>query len=283
MTKKRPTVKKSKKKIERDLVTGRRYNKESLLQALHDKTLEISPSALKSFRDFGPRGFIRYYCDPKTPPSTDMILGSAVDCFVLTPDDFDKQFFILDPEERPEPEKTFAAKVNKEWKAKILEDNKDKEVLDKDTMMSIEIIAEQLKVTGNFGFDCFKGKAQAVAEGEYMDYIFKGYMDLYLPDNVIYDLKKVPSARFSDVRWKLEREYITQMASYWWMSDMNCRAEFICFDKNSVTIPVTVSEQKLVAEVSNIKDLFGHLDRAVQEEAWDIGAEFLHGGNFHLF
>ena len=56
----------------------------------------------------------------KGTPATE--LGKAFHSLLLEPDTFEKDIFIWDENERPEPTKTFASKANKQWKAEKMEE-----------------------------------------------------------------------------------------------------------------------------------------------------------------
>ena len=55
----------------------------------------------------------------KGTPETE--LGKAYHSLLLEPDTFKESVFVWDENDRPEPNKTFASKANKEWKANLME------------------------------------------------------------------------------------------------------------------------------------------------------------------
>lgn len=55
--------------------------------------------------------------------------GNAFEMALLEPHNVDKYVVGFDAEDRPEPDKTFASKLNKEWKANFYEKNKDKYII----------------------------------------------------------------------------------------------------------------------------------------------------------
>ena len=61
----------------------------------------------------------KYRLDNPQEPTEAMIFGTAFHCFVLEPKNFEKNYSILDLDNRPEPDKTMASNKNKEWKAKL--------------------------------------------------------------------------------------------------------------------------------------------------------------------
>lgn len=51
--------------------------------------------------------------------SSAMELGTMIHCAIITPELFGSTYVVFDPDQRPSPEQTFNAKVNKEWKERI--------------------------------------------------------------------------------------------------------------------------------------------------------------------
>jgi len=81
----------------------------------HARTDLISNSLLSQYADCPAR--YKFQVDnPIHEPTDAMKIGSLAHTFILEPENLDKEFFILDPMKRPEPDKTFASKLNKDWK-----------------------------------------------------------------------------------------------------------------------------------------------------------------------
>lgn len=57
-------------------------------------------------------------------------LGSLVHCIVLEPLEVEKRFAMFSTDARPEPDKTMASKLNKEWKAEFIKLNEFKIVME---------------------------------------------------------------------------------------------------------------------------------------------------------
>lgn len=74
----------------------------------------ISNSQLTAFKR-SPAHWKQYVTEPKkqTPAMT---MGSLCHCLALEKQEFDNDFFLLDLDQRPIPEKDFRTKVNAEWK-----------------------------------------------------------------------------------------------------------------------------------------------------------------------
>ena len=83
----------------------------------------------------------------QVPSSTALDFGHAYHSYILEPETFDSQYFIYDSTKRPEPDKTFAAKENKEWKAEQYETAaaQKKAVLEASDFLRIQLMAAQLK------------------------------------------------------------------------------------------------------------------------------------------
>jgi len=58
-----------------------------------------------------------------------MQFGSAAHSFVLEPETFEAEVFVMNELMRPEPDKTFVSTKNREWKANIIEANSNKTII----------------------------------------------------------------------------------------------------------------------------------------------------------
>jgi hypothetical protein len=67
-----------------------------------------------------------YYKEAIQEDTPALIFGSAYHCFVLEPELFAKEYYVLDPEDRPDKTKTMAANDNKYWKADLVDTYQDK-------------------------------------------------------------------------------------------------------------------------------------------------------------
>lgn len=261
---------------------GVRKVAERIKHYLTTGVLDISPSSYKRFIDYGPRGLLNYFMRPKKATEA-MIIGSAMDTYILDPLDFTKKFVIFDPELRPEPTKNFGSKLNKEWKAKFEEEHKGKEILSLDTYDMIKKVAEDVKLVGEFFMDLREGESQTKWEGKFEDVKIRGYSDLYVPNRKIWDLKKVVDARFSKVEWTIKKEYLPQAAFYYWLSGEECKFSFLCFDTSGNAIEVAVWENRLVTEVDLLRENLRKIKKLFDKQCWDLGAEFVHGSSFMIF
>lgn len=133
-----------------------------------------------------------------------LTFGSAYHCYILEPELFDSEYLIYDPDKRPEPEKTFAAKANKEWKAEQYETAaaQGKTILDSADLMKIKLMAERLKLN-NINADVLIKNSEhelSVYQSVEMDgnkYDVKCRVDglnVDLETGVMYDLKTTKDA-----------------------------------------------------------------------------------------
>lgn len=255
---------------------------EKFLELVENREMSFSPTALKQFSDYGPRGLHRYYTE-EFEATPDMIFGDAVHKWVLENDKFDEKFAVYDENKRPEPDKTFGAKENKAWKAAFYEEHKEKRIISTDEFIKVKEIERQINVTGDFFMHSREAEKEIEVAALYGDLKLKGFIDMRIPDQITYDLKKVPTARFVDARWKLDREYSLQSAFYYWVGGSNTKFVFLCFDKNGNTFEAEVSNQKLEAGVDYLKSLLDKLDKAIDRKQWDMGVDFIEGGRYYIF
>lgn len=92
----------------------------------------ISNSQLTAFKR-SPEHWL-HYVKTKREQTAAMILGSACHCLALEKQNFDSEFFVLDTEKMPMPDKDFRTKVNAEWKKEQIYLGGDKIVIDLDQM-----------------------------------------------------------------------------------------------------------------------------------------------------
>ena len=262
---------------------GFKFVRKKIIESIEAREMQFSPSALREFKNYGPRGLISYYMKVWKEKTPDMILGIAFETYALEYDNFYNQFFILDETQRPEPDKDYKTKVNREWKAEIIAANKGKFVIAPETLETIKDVDTQLKITGDFFMDSQVGIKQAELIGEYEGILVMGILDLYVEGKKIWDLKKVQDAKFDRVKWTIINDYIIQGACYWWLAGQNCDVSFICADPSGHVVEVGISEQRLFSEVDNLKALISKLNKAIDTGNWDAGEDFVHGGKHIIF
>lgn len=71
-----------------------------------------------------------------------LLFGSAYHTYILEPELFEKEIFVFNPLNRPEPDKTFASNLNKEWKNNIYLQHKI--VIDIEQFNQIKSMKERL-------------------------------------------------------------------------------------------------------------------------------------------
>lgn len=94
------------------------------IEVYHRDDGHISTSRLKEMLK-SPLHF-RY---PKKYESKAFTIGSLTHSYLLEPHLVEKEYFFYDETKRPNPEKTFRDKENKEWQAKIFKENEGKTVV----------------------------------------------------------------------------------------------------------------------------------------------------------
>lgn len=70
-----------------------------------------------------------YYKANKMEPTDAMIFGAAFHCFILENEKFSNHYFTINPDERPEKDKTMTSKLNQAWKDEIITANKGKQLI----------------------------------------------------------------------------------------------------------------------------------------------------------
>ena len=87
-------------------------------EVYHSKTEYIGSTSLKKIKQSP-----LHFRDCKFKKTDALDFGTAAHAFVLEPDLFHSEYHIFDEDNRPEPEKTFASKLNKAWKEGIYKDH----------------------------------------------------------------------------------------------------------------------------------------------------------------
>lgn len=160
----------------------------------------ISNSQLHAFRR-SPAHWVHYVTE-KREPTEAMIRGSLAHALSLN-QPLDK-FFIFDPKERPEPDKTFGSTKNKEWKAALFEHNKDRMVIDTETKAECQAMRDAL-YNDSEARKYLTGEYEAGLKWNCLGLQFYGIRDIS-SDTYIVDLKFVQSADPRDFRRYLFRE-----------------------------------------------------------------------------
>ena len=100
--------------------------------------LRMAKKSLKNFRLY----MEGYYDEER---KTHFDFGNACEIALLEPENFHNEVAIFDPSQKPSPDQTFAANVNKEWKADFYEANSEKYIINQDGKESFRCIEEILK------------------------------------------------------------------------------------------------------------------------------------------
>lgn len=97
--------------------------------------------AKKSLKDF--YLYLAGYYDEEKKTCFDF--GNAAEIALVEPEEFHNKVAIFDASKKPSPGQTFAATVNKEWKAEFYEANAEKYIINQDGEESFRVIEEILK------------------------------------------------------------------------------------------------------------------------------------------
>jgi hypothetical protein len=195
--------------FETEYVEPKQEQKDALIAQLIAGDFKLSFSALHAF-SVSPREFIRYKLQERvTTPA--MLLGKAVHCLVLEPDEFDKRFFVMpDVSASTKEGKAEWAKIYSKFvgeipadakftKGEIIEAVKEAvgvQVLDAKTAKSAEMRARQLRNNRASAhilnqLEVTETKVECVIDG----ISFRGIIDGYSEHaNIIADVKIMPNA-----------------------------------------------------------------------------------------
>lgn len=160
----------------------------------------ISNSQLNAFRR-SPAHWVHYVTE-KREPTEAMIKGSLAHALSL--EQPLNRFFIFDPKERPEPEKTFGSNKNKEWKEGIFAANAGKMVIDTGVVEECQKMKEAL-YNDSEALKFLKGDYEAKLEWTCLGLKFFGIRDIS-SETYIVDLKFVADADPRSFRRYLFRE-----------------------------------------------------------------------------
>lgn len=103
----------------------------------HARTDLLSNSLLSQFADC-PARYKFQVENPIHEPTDAMKIGSLAHTYILEPENLDKEFFFLNPSERPQQDKGMTSNINKAWKADI----ESQAMADGKTMMKPEHLTE---------------------------------------------------------------------------------------------------------------------------------------------
>lgn len=94
--------------------------------------------AIKSVRHY------HWFKQAKLKETEAQAFGTMIHTAILTPELWDDKYIVFDPDKRPNPDQTFGAKINKEWKDTFYAkaEAEGKIVIDKDRMENFETIME---------------------------------------------------------------------------------------------------------------------------------------------
>lgn len=230
----------------------------------------ISNTQLNAFRK-SPAHWL-HYITAKKEPTEAMIRGSLAHALSLE-QPLDK-FFIFNPEERPEPDKTFGSNKNKEWKAALFESNAGKMVIDTDVVAECQAMKKAL-------FDdpearkFLAGDYEAKLEWTCLGLPFCGIRDIS-SDTYIVDLKFVQSADPRDFRRYLFREGLYRQGGMYldgemggeFTGDPHKRVIFIAVEQ-APPYGVSVNEldlETIIYGVNEYRMLAGNLKACIDAE-----------------
>jgi len=104
---------------------------------------EVSNNQLNYF-ERSPRHWLHYVTQPPAPTTPARLLGSLTHTTILQKEKLTDDYYVIDPAQRPDPNMTFAANVNKVWKADQIAIAGTMEIVTPDQMKEAENMANAL-------------------------------------------------------------------------------------------------------------------------------------------
>jgi len=117
---------------------------EQIIEQILTRKVRLSYSALSSFKR-SPEHFIEYKTAPRKETPA-LVFGSALHCYVLRNEDFNKEFTVYNPNNKPVKDKDFKVTANKEWKNEFFQmaANKKLTVITEEQMETIKLMNDKL-------------------------------------------------------------------------------------------------------------------------------------------
>lgn len=171
----------------------------------HDEREHISSTSLKVY-DQSPLHY-KYKRDHREPvePMGVLDFGSAIHTMVFEPELFASEILVMDLNDKPEPDKTFASKLNKEWKQNWIESSRalGKPLIDNDQRDTIDAMKAAL-LADPFIRKHLEDPTGVAERSYYVDYKIPGTDRVvkikarpdWETDSAIFDYKSVKDASY---------------------------------------------------------------------------------------
>lgn len=202
-----------------DLAAEKQKRIAKVIADIEANHFHLSWSSANAFMD-SPKDFMAYKIKDRVTTEA-MLLGSATDCYLLTPDKFDKKYFTQGDivTYTKEQQKEFGIakedlltveEQKKNEKAKLYDENKGKDLITLPQLKKVILAATAIKENPAAAALLEQiGETQTKLEWWFMGFKFIGYMDAK-GDNLVVDLKQCPNAEYSAFKRKVynERLYV---------------------------------------------------------------------------
>jgi len=150
----------------------------------------ISITTLKRYKQ-SPLHKKEYVREPPTPA---LIFGAAAHCFILEPKEiFEHKYFVYNPDQRPNPDKTFQNTQNKMWQIEQQSRAEGREILDLPQFLQMKMMKKRLMAD----FYCRSLITKGLAEQGFftkMNGVKVKVKPDYLKDNAIIEYKTIRDA-----------------------------------------------------------------------------------------
>lgn len=208
-------------------------NTQPIIDGLMDHTGHLSFSSLKAFAE-SPSKFMEYKLAKKEATDA-MLFGAMLHCLVLEPLDFDRRYLCLDDTDICNSiggAKPRATKQYKEWKALVVAEAGEREIVEPNEYLAAKIIASNVlhnRASAKILDMCWEHEKPV--EWEFKNFMFKGYID-GKGEKAICDLKTCPDAEPKKFhRTLIDGRYYLQAAMYLYALGENLPYYIIAVDK----------------------------------------------------
>lgn len=273
----------------------------NLIGSIFDNEITLSYSSLKQFYNT-PQSFVKYKLKKfeKTPS---MIFGSLLDCLILTPENFDKQFCILDSVPKTDNQLGF---VKDYLDGKSIEDAFNKNYKRGDAQKTFESLSEYidaLKLGKDIISSSDKEKAEQIKESvlknptaqsfleqavtvqeklewEHKGFKCQGFLDVR-GENFIMDLKyKGQSSDVNEFQWDFKKlHYDLQAGMYCKAATLlgfceNPKYYIMVYDAQGEVSVIEIEQSYIAYGQHKYEYILQEFKRCTSENLWNLSHDF---------
>jgi len=255
-------------------------NKEfqEVLRRINEGEKALSYSALSSFLK-SPSHYYKYVMEKETTPA--MEEGKRFHMAMLEPELFKKSYFVLEDAEKVNElieggaKSPRATKDYKEWKAKQIQKNIGRELINLEEWQTYEKMIEKLKYHSVCKDLLFGEGGENEKDFEYieLDYKIRGKIDRRT-DTFTVDLKKVADASYQKVKWDIERMNYDLQTVIYSKSNKTNKHYLVYIDKGCNITVVEVTPETISAWEVKYDFAIESFSRCLEEDKWNMSYDF---------